>query len=110
MAVESFSETPTKGSRRRTRNEILGVSEFPTASGGDGKFDGERNDLDQRNSLGLYRCFQCGFLNDERRVPSQGGTPDGAGGIRVTVTSSVGDPANKRGFCAFCGSANSRKH
>ena len=102
------SGTQSVDSRKRKVDGTLGRPVYPGPTSGNGKFDGERRDLDGEQSLGIYRCLQCGFINDERRVSSGGGTSDGNRGISVTVTDEVGDPINRRGFCAFCGSANSR--
>lgn len=80
---------------------------YPTSTAGDGKFDGQPEDLDGKASLKLYRCKQCGFRNDAKRVQSPGGDADGFGNISVTVTDGVGDFSVRSG-CAFCGSMNSR--
>lgn len=80
---------------------------YPTPTAGRGTFDGKTVDDDHEDSLKTYRCKQCGFRNDAKRVQSPGGDSDGFGNIAITVTSGVGD-FTVRGGCAFCGSQNSR--
>jgi len=88
-------------------NLDLGRSLYPTSTAGRGTYDGLTEDLDGDDSLKLYRCKQCGFRNDARRVQSPGGDQNGFGNITITVTDSVGDFSVGSG-CAFCGSLNNR--
>ena len=91
---------------RRSNNDLFNPV-FPTPSAGNGRFDGQVQDEDGRDSLKLYRCKQCGFRNDAKRVQSPGGDSDGFGNIGITVSSGVGDFSVRSG-CAFCGSLNNR--
>ena len=101
---------PTNGLRRKelkSLNRDLFNPLYPTPTAGRGYFDGKTRDDDGEDSLKTYRCKQCGFRNDAKRVQSPGGDSDGFGNIAVTVTSTVGD-FTVRGGCAFCGSLNNR--
>ena len=88
-------------------NLDLGNPVYPTSTAGNGLFDGQPEDEDGRDSLKLFRCKQCGFPNDAKRVQNSGGDADGFGNIVHTVTDGVGDFSIRSG-CAFCGSLNNR--
>jgi len=106
----SFSEIRRKGSRGF--DPAFGASEFPSPTAGEGtRFDRSRVDAETRRpDEFFYRCQQCGFLLLSKRVPSQGGNPNGDAGVRkVNLGGDVIDPVNKKGFCHLCATSNSRK-
>jgi len=107
----SFSEIRRKGSRGFDPG--FGSAEFPSPTAGEGtRIDRSRGiDIEQRSPREFfYRCQQCGFLLLSKRVPSQGGNPNGDAGVRkVDRGGNIIDPVNKKGFCHFCATPNSRK-
>jgi hypothetical protein len=109
MAAARYFGTPRRGLKRRNSNTDPYSPAWPSPTAGDGRFDGERIDLDGEASLGIYRCKQCGMPCDEDRVQNPGGTADGSAGIKVSVTSGVGDPTTSPAYCPLCSSPNSRE-
>lgn len=99
-----LQQIKNKGQRRLGHDDAIGRIEYPSSSAGGQKFRRVRflEDEDQRDTF--YSCKQCGFQLDQNKVQSPGGTPDGNG--QVTVVEN--DPVVGVGFCAFCGSANSK--
>lgn len=85
---------------RTLKDATPGQAEFPTGTAGRGTADGNTE------KEVFYSCQQCGHWNLQSRVASPGGTSDGNGGVVVVN----GDPQIQRGFCGFCGTANSFKH
>ena len=93
-----FLETQRKDSRRSRNYGIIGSSLHPTSSAGSGKPDGDVTEEV------FYSCKQCGMWCKAGEVQSPGSANDGDGGNVF----SGGDFTVQRGFCPFCGSANSR--
>ncbi len=106
----SFSEMRRRGSRGSDPG--FGASEFPSPTAGEGtRLTRGRVDIrpNEREEF-FYRCQQCGFSLLAKRQPSPGGNANGNAGVRkVDLGSNVIDPVNKKGFCHFCATPNSRK-
>ena len=91
----------------RNHKADFGSPQFPTPTGGTGKQIGKVTDGTSAGEV-FYDCLQCGFPIDGSRVQSSGGTSDGSGGIDLVTQGTIKDPQVKRGFCPFCGTANSQ--